>query len=327
MLKGSSWIPLFRKIGIWLLLLFPTVIAVVFIGQFLGIPTLGSAIVALTGWCAVARFCSLKQGSVVALTIGLIAIAGYFAQRPSHERNWEPEIAQLPRFEIVGNTLKAENLRDFAWRSTEDFEERWIEASYDLNRLTGVEVIVVPFGERELLAHVMLSFEFDDGRQLALSVETRPEIGESYCLMGGAARQPELIYLFGTERDLLGLRIFHRGNRVYSFPLRADANFAKELLLELCHSVNQLLDEPTFYATLRHNCTTTLLHHVNRLREKPIGLHAEIIFPAKLGELLHRLGYINTELDWADAKVHYRIDERVNDADDMARYSQRSTMR
>ncbi len=322
--RDRSGKPLIRKIAIWLALSFPTLVAVVFIGQYLGIPTKWSVIIALIGWGVVARYCRLKHGGVVALGIGVIAIVGYFAHRPSHDREWEPEIAQLPRFQILGDSIKVENLRDFVWHSTQDFEARWVEASYDLNRLVAVDVIVVPFGERELAAHVMLSFGFDDGRQLVLSVESRPEIGESYSLVGGAARQLELIYLFGTEPDLLGLRIFHRGNRVYAFPLKADARFARALLLELCHSANQLLDEPKFYATLRHNCTTTLLRHVNRLRDEPIGFQTEILFPAKVGELLHRLGHLDTDLSWPKAKARYRIDERITNDAEMVRFSRRN---
>ncbi|EDY80548.1 hypothetical protein VDG1235_162 [Verrucomicrobiia bacterium DG1235] len=306
-----SWKSLLGKVLGWSALFLPFLFSILFLGQFIGLSSGRAALISLLCWPFVIRLLSIRQGVLfVALSV-ILSIAGYLLQRPSHHRAWMPEIAELPSFEIEANTISATNLRDFNWSSATEFDERWINASYDLTQISSMDVFVVPFGESDLAAHVMLSFGFDDGRHLAVSVETRPEIGEKYSLLGGAARQLELIYLFGTERDLLGLRILHRKNRVYAFPLNTDASFAKDLLLELCSAANLLHDEPRFYATLRHNCTTTLLRHVNRLRSEPIGIYREVLFPAKLGELLHRLGYLDTDLNWPEAMTHYRVDEKV----------------
>lgn len=309
------------KTFVQVVLFFPFLGALVYIGQFVGISSGISALIASLGWVVILRLSSLQRAALIVLATTLVSTSGYFAHQPSHDRNWKPEVARLSSFQLQGPILLAKNIRDFQWSSKTDFEERWNETAYDLRSLERVDAIVVPFGDSELAAHVMLSFGFQDGRHLAVSVESRPEAGESYSLIGGAARQLELIYLFGTERDLLGLRILHRGDRVYSFPLRANANFAQELLRELCESANLLQKEPKFYATLRHNCTTTLLRHVNRLREEPIGISQEILFPAKLGQLLHRLGYLDTDLDWPDAKRRFRVDKKIHEATDLSQFS------
>ena len=57
-----------------------------------------------------------------------------------------------------------------------------------------------------LLAHTIVSWEFDDGRHLAVSIETRKERGEVYSALRGFFRQYELYYVVADERDVVRLR-------------------------------------------------------------------------------------------------------------------------
>jgi len=309
--KALGWL------GVFTLLL----ISILFLGAYIGLSSSWSTLIALVGWATAFRLTSLQRSAFIALAVALLTAVGYLIHRPSNDRSWKPEVARLPQLEVESNRLSITDLRDFRWNSKETFVERWANATYDISQLAGIDLVVVPFDDADLAAHVMLSFSFEDGRRLVVSVEGRLEIGETYSLMGGAARQLELIYVFGTESDLIDLRIRHRGDRLYLFPLRLDPNFAKELLLELCQSTNQLNDQPKFYATLRNNCTTSLLRHVNRLREEPIGLSREILFPARIGQLLHRLGYLDTNLDWPEAKQRFRVDDKIGETLDLDHYS------
>ncbi len=302
-------------------LLLPLLVAMVLIGQFLGVASGAAALVTLIGWIACIWLLSLRKLLGLVAILATIAAIAYYAHQPSNDREWRPEVARLPQSTIEGDSLRVENLRDFRWTSETEFEERWIPATYDLRTLEQIDAIVVPFGDSDLAAHVMLSFGFADGRHLAVSIEARAETGESYSLIGGAARQLELFYLFGTEADLLGLRILHRGDRVYAFPLDVNAAFAKELLIDLSNAAKQLNEQPRFYATLRHNCTTTLLRHVNRISDQPISFSREILFPAQLGKLLYRLDLIDTDLDWPEAQKAYRVDETIRSASDLTQFS------
>lgn len=311
MTSSKKWIRPSFLAALWLAACLVLSISVALLGQLVGIDSIWPAFIGVLGIIALARYSSIKAATITISIVCITAIVGYAIQSPSNDRQWAPEVSRLPKIHIDENMLKVENLRDFIWESEDTFEERWTKTSYDLNELSGIEAIVVPFDESDLAAHVMLSFVFENERNLLVSVEARREIGEEYSLLAGASRQFELIYLFGTEQDLLDLRILHRGDRVYSLPIKADKRFSRELLLELSQSANQLIKTPRFYATLRDNCTTTLLRHVNRLREEPIGFSREILFPGRLGELLHRLNYLDTDLDWPDAKKSFRIDERI----------------
>ncbi len=284
---------------------FAGIVSFLLIGKFLGMATWVSLVFSIV--MLVVLFWKLSRRIRFFVTGGLVFLAAlwYASLRPSHDRDWQADISVLPRIQIEGAEMRIFGYRDFRWSSTSTYEAAWRDEVFDLDKLSGLDVIVEPFADSELAAHVMLGFRFSDGRRLVVSVETRKEVGESYSLLGGAARQLELIYVFATPEDVLDLRIAHRGSRVYAFPLKVDGAFMRRILEELCASANALREEPKFYATLRHNCTTTLLRHVNRIREEDIGLRYEIVFPAKLGELLHRLGYMDTDLPYQEARERF----------------------
>lgn len=257
--------------------------------------------------------------------LGLVAVAAVFflSLQPRNDRNWDVDTSVLPRIELNGSKMTVTDLRDFEWISKDRYEASWRDESFDLNGLDKLDLLVEPFDDSEFAAHVMLSFGFLDGRRLVVSVEARREQGETYGLIAGALRQFELIYIFATEEDIIDLRAAHRGSRVFAFPVKADANFMRQLLLDLCESANKLHAKPEFYATVRDNCATTLLQHADRILDEKIGWQYEIIFPAKIGNLLHRLGLMDTSLSWGEAKERFRIDEIARGLSSKGDYSAR----
>ena len=54
-----------------------------------------------------------------------------------------------------------------------------------------------------LVGHTFLSFIFDNALPLSISIETRPEVGESFNPVASLFKQFELIYVVGDERDLV----------------------------------------------------------------------------------------------------------------------------
>ena len=52
--------------------------------------------------------------------------------RPSHERDWADDVAQLLQAEIDGNRLTLRNVRNFDWHSEDDYTVRWETREYDL---------------------------------------------------------------------------------------------------------------------------------------------------------------------------------------------------
>ena len=71
------------------------------------------------------------------------------------------------------------DVRNFEYRTETNFEERWEERRYDLDRVLGLDLFISYWGPT-LYAHTILSWEFQGSPPLAASIETRKEKGESY---------------------------------------------------------------------------------------------------------------------------------------------------
>ena len=89
----------------------------------------------------------------------------------------------LPTVEFNGQQATVRNVRNCKYFSNDVYMVDYYDKTFDLNRVRGVDYIVVPFDGAPALAHVMLSFQIDDPdgkpEHLAVSVETRKERDEN----------------------------------------------------------------------------------------------------------------------------------------------------
>jgi len=83
---------------------------------------------------------------------------------PSNDRNWKPSVARLSTasFAEDGNTVTVHNIRNFAYRSPQDFEERYYDQTSALKQIRGVDLIISYWGQ-DAMAHTFLSFAFEGG--------------------------------------------------------------------------------------------------------------------------------------------------------------------
>ena len=242
----------------------------------------------------------------------LVFMLGWLATiQASNNRDWLDEISKLPSIHFDNNHVTIDNFRDFTWHGIDSSNLNWESRSYDINKLQYLYLFVVPFHDSKYMAHTMLGFDFQDQGIVMVSVETRKEKGEDYSLVAGALRQLELIYVFGSEQDLLTLRAVHRKANIHLYPVKAEADFIISLFQDLAQSANALHQNPQFYRTLRDNCTTTLVEHIDRHYEQKIGMRMETIFPAKAGELLYEFNRMDTHLSYEQAYEASRIDHLV----------------
>ncbi|HUP46310.1 MAG TPA: DUF4105 domain-containing protein, partial [Thermoanaerobaculia bacterium] len=148
---------------------------------------------------------------VVTVTVVLAAVllslllSVRFLRKPSNERQWHPAQAVLARVAVRGDLVEIRNVRDFGYRTESDFDARYFDRTYDLRELDSLWYAVSRFGGIPGLAHAFLTFGFGD-EYVAISVEARKEAGEVYSPLRGLLRQYELMYVVGTERDIIGLR-------------------------------------------------------------------------------------------------------------------------
>ena len=67
----------------------------------------------------------------------------------------------LARADFHGDQVTVHNIRNCRWRSVDDFAVAYYDKTFDLDKLTSVDFIVVPFNETPSLGHTMLSFGFE----------------------------------------------------------------------------------------------------------------------------------------------------------------------
>ena len=185
----------------------------------------------------------------------------------SNERDWSPEMEQVPSATLEAGVVTLKNIRHNTYASEDDFVVEYFDRKFNLSEIQSVDYIVVPFKIKQI-AHTMISFGLQDGTYLTVSVEVRKEKGERYNPVLGMGRQFELMYLVGDERDLIRLRTEHRDAEVYVYPSVATPEHAQALFLDVMERANQLAVDPEFYHSIGNNCTTNLAGHVNEISSK-----------------------------------------------------------
>ena len=256
------------------------------------------------------RFLRAAALAVLLLAAGVLAFR-IFGPRPSNDRDWTLDQDRLPWADFHGRRVDIHNVRYAHYRSTSDFDVVWEDRSYDLNRLRSLWFVVEPFSspDWEGPAHTLMSFGFDGGDYLAVSVEIRKEKGEEFSPLKGLLRQYEVMYVVGDERDLIQLRTNHRRDPVYLYPIRAPRKRIEQMLVNMLRRANQLRETPEHYNTLTNTCTTNIVRHVNELVPGQIPWSYKLVLPGYSDELAYELGLIDTDLPFAEAKSHFRVDD------------------
>lgn len=195
---------------------------------------------------------------------GLFAIllVGWTAIAPRLDRQWRPDVAVLPRAFVSGDHVRLVGVRDFDYRSTEDFTPRYREREVQLSHLTGVD-FYISYWMPGPIGHTFLSFVFDDAEPISISIEARPETHEGFAPVGSLFKQFELIYVVGEERDLVGVRTNHRAEDVYLYRISTTPENARQLFLIYLERINELAERPEFYHLLSNNCTLNIVRYAN----------------------------------------------------------------
>jgi hypothetical protein len=277
--------------------------------------------VAVASFLLAALVRPFQKGLGVALLPVFVVVLWWTSIPPSNIRDWTPDVARTARASFDGNHVTIQNVRNFKYRSESDYDQRWETRTYDLDRIRGVDLFISFWGPTEI-AHTIVSWGFDDGQHLAISIETRKEKGESYSAVRGFFRQYELYYVVADERDLVGLRTNQRGEQVYLYHIRMPTALVRALLVDYLNEVNRLADYPRWYNALTQNCTTTIRGHV-----QDVGaggrLDWRLLANGHLDELLYERALIDTELPLAELRARSIITERAKAAGDSPDFSSR----
>jgi hypothetical protein len=255
----------------------------------------------------------LLQGAswraLAAVALPAIAVSGWYAAlQPRNDRNWQPDIANTPWAEVAGDQVTPHNVRNFAWRTETDFTPRWETRTVDLARLEGVD-LVASYWMGEAIAHIMVSFPFEGAPSIAVSIETRKEVGEPYSTLLGFFRRYELVYVVADERDLIEVRTNVRADPpedVYLYRVAMPKEAARRLFLEYVQQMNELREHPRFYNTATTNCTTTVL--VNNRVNGPVSLlNWKILLSGYLPQLVYERGRLDRSMPFEELRRRPRV--------------------
>ncbi len=207
-------------------------------------------------------FSHQRRMPAAAIVLFCGVVAWWISIRPSHDRNWRPEVAVMPRAVVDGDRVHLTGVRNFDYRTRNDFTVRYEEREVQLSHLTALDFYVSYFTEGPV-GHTFVSFIFDNAPPLSISIETRPEVGEGFAPVASLFKQFELIYVIGDERDLVRVRTNYRGEPVYLYRLNTPADDARRLLLVYLGRTNELADHPEFYNLLTNSCTINIVRYAN----------------------------------------------------------------
>jgi hypothetical protein len=198
---------------------------------------------------------------------------------------------------------------------------RYEEREVRLSHLTGLDFYVSYWSEG-LVGHTFLSFIFDDAPPLSISIETRPEVGEGFAPIASLFKQFELIYVVGSERDLVGVRANHRREAIYLYRLNTAPENARRLLLIYLARINELADRPEFYHLLSNSCTINIVRYANAAGR--VGqFDIRHLFNGLVDSYLYHSGRVDTTLPFEELRRRSQINEAAQAADGESDFSER----
>jgi len=214
--------------------------------------------------------------------------------KPSNTRVWSDDVAQLMTGTINGNQVTVQNVRNFSWRSDEDFDPHWETRSYDLDRLTSADLVLSSWGV-PAIAHAMISFGFDNGSFVVFSVEIRKQRGQAFSAIGGFFKEYEQTIVAADERDIIRVRTNIRGEDDHIYRLRMTKSDMRALFIAYIDAANRLARKPAFYNSATSNCTT-LVYRMAKQIEPGLPLDSSLLLTGRLPQYLYRIGALDKQV-------------------------------
>ena len=238
-------------------------------------------------------------------------LAWWLTQRPSNDRDWDPNFEKLAAITINGDEVTVGNVRNTHYRSLNDYDCRYEDRSYNLSQLKAVDLLVIFWGSTAV-SHPAAIFDFGTQGHLCISIEVRYRANGKYELLPNFFRQNELMYVVSDERDaILRRTLYSEGQDCYLYRLQTTSNANLELFLEYSREINELLDKPRWYNLLFANCTTCIY----RQHQGKMAWDWRIVFNGAVDRMLYEWGRLYQQLPFEELKSVSLINDRANAAE------------
>ncbi|MDD2601009.1 MAG: DUF4105 domain-containing protein [Kiritimatiellae bacterium] len=253
----------------------------------------------------------------------IIPLACFHLMRPSNSRAWQPDVTMVPYAEIDGDKVTLYNVRNCSYVNETNFTVHYETRSYDVSQLKSADILFTDWGPKDI-AHTMLSFGFEGGDYLCVSIETRKEVGETYSALKGFFRQYELIYIASDERDVVRLRTnFRKGESVYLYRLQVvSLDHIRDALREYLLRMNQLHERAEWYNAMTDNCMTSAFRIMKKHAAKGrADLHWSVILNGYAPNHAYTTGVLDRSLPFDELKRRSLVNSRAQAAGQAADFS------
>jgi hypothetical protein len=246
---------------------------------------------------------------------GLLAAAAlfliwWFRLKPSHDRDWDPSVAVLPRATRAGDAVTIENVRNFEYPAPGEAVPRYETRTYHLENLTGLDIMFFTWGS-PWMSHPVLVFDFGPDGRVCMSIEVRYRKGQKYSVARSFYRQQELFFLAADERDVILRRTrFARNQKGYLYHFRATPEELRTAFLDYVGAINRVYDSPRWYHGLCANCTTTYY----RLPNSRPRLDWRVIINGRLDQALYEDGRLDCTLPFPELHRSVFLNDVANSA-------------
>jgi hypothetical protein len=234
----------------------------------------------------------------------------WFRLKPSHDRDWDPSVARMPRAVRDGDALTIENVRNFEYRSLDDYTPRYEARTYRLSNLKAADIIFFNWGVA-LMSHPVLVFDFGPDGRVCVSIEVRFRRGQRFSVPRSLYRQQELIFLVADERDIILRRTkYGRPQEAHLYRFLATPEELTAAFLDYVGAINSLSATPRWYHGLGANCTTSFY----RLPNSRCRLDWRVLANGRLDQALYKDGRLDRTLPFAELRRAAYLTDIANSA-------------
>jgi hypothetical protein len=250
------------------------------------------------------------QPFAVLLGIAALFLGWWLRQKPSHQRDWDTSVAVLPRAVRQGDVVRIENIRNFEYRSLDDFTPHYETRTVHLGNLKAADIIFFNWGFR-WMSHPVLVFDFGPDGRICVSIEVRYRKGQNYSILRSLYRQQELIFVVAEERDVILRRTkYGQHQEAHLYRLNATASELQATFLDYLEAINGIHETPRWYHGVCANCTTTFY----RLPHSRYRFDWRVLANGQLDRALYEDGRLDRTLPFQELRQIASLNQIANTA-------------